>query len=108
MTAGTMAAAAAPTVEIRVRQRGARRQAFWRAPGRNWHTLPVPAADKAKRLGVVTVEGFREAPCVFIAEDDAANVPRETQHPAAGAFSALARNLNREIDQITASARGAA
>lgn len=94
----------AQAVEIWIRLRGARRQAFYRRPGVGmcWQAMPVPAADKALRSGRLTIDDIVDAPVV----------PRETQlpavPPAATAFSQLAASLSRDIDNLNAAARGAA
>ncbi|KTT14741.1 hypothetical protein [Pseudacidovorax intermedius] len=54
---------------IQIRQRGYRRQAFSRlmagtSPQSNWSALPVPAAEKALRRGVLELSANRSVPAV--------------------------------------------
>ncbi len=64
---GTASRGAARAV-IQIRQRGARRQAFYRevegSSRRNWITLPVPAAEKALRRGVLDIGFGQTLPAV--------------------------------------------
>jgi len=82
-------------VEIWIRTRGARRQAFYRRPGgAGWNSLPVPKADRALRAGLISIDGLV----------DAAVVPRETQpDPLAvrrAEFASEAIAINRAIESI--------
>lgn len=111
MSIRSQAAPAAPTTpicEIWIRTVGRRRQAFARPVQpegqrtRNWHGIQVAHAEKALRTGTLTSGEFAGAQVV----------PRETdeadEHPMRAAFSAEAAALNRTIDSLNLSARGAA
>lgn len=91
--AARKAAKTAPA-EIWIRRAGTRRQAFWRHPvaSPTWQDMQVPAADKALRIGSLTIGPLVDAPVVS----------RETEatHPAAAAFAAQAQRRNRQLDAI--------
>ncbi len=81
--------------EIWIRQKGTRRQAFYRAAGAVlWQPIFVTTADKALRDGTFTAGGvcFTEV------------VPRETtdepEHPAKAAFRQQAEFLRLQMDAI--------
>lgn len=71
---GTAARAAARAV-IQIRQRGARRQAFYReVEGTrrcNWITLPVPAAEKALKRGLLDMGFGHTLPAVSLEDAEA-------------------------------------
>ena len=84
----------AAAVEIWLRRKGVRRQAFYRTDSTcAWQRMQVTHADKALRIGTMKL-GETVFPVV----------PRETSdvdaHPAAAQFAAQARYLNGQIDVI--------
>jgi hypothetical protein len=84
---------AAPA-QIWIRAKGSRRQAFYRLDAQcPWQDMLVKHADKALRDGFMKL-GSTKLPVV---SRETSEVPA---HPAAGAFHALARSLNRDIDAI--------
>lgn len=95
---GCTAPAREPRAEIWMRQRGARRQAFYRCPSHpqgpdSWASLPVPAADKALRVGVLDMgAGFR-VPVITSAQADA-EAQREQMDRRE--FDNIHRGLNAE------------
>ena len=87
----------AATIRIWVRQKGARRQAFYRNGSTGaGQAMQVKHADQALRDGTMKL-GNEVVPVV-------AFVPRETQdaseHPAAAAFRAAAKSLSKTMDAI--------
>jgi len=99
-SAKTQASARSPLVEIWLRQKGSRRQAFYRPGGTcGWSTMPVPLADKALRQGRVSI-----GPLV-----DAVVVPCESErpapHPMRDQFVEQAQSLNHQIDALNGAAR---
>ncbi|MGJ7544611.1 hypothetical protein [Variovorax sp. LT1R16] len=101
-------AKAATTCEIWIRTVGSRRQAFARPiqpigqRARNWHGMQVAHAEKALRTGELTVGEFAGSTAVARASS------AEDEHPVAAAFRENAQLLNRDIDALNTSARGAA
>lgn len=97
------AASANSPVEIWIRPKGARRQAFYRQGSAcTWREMSVPLADKALRVGKMPSGPM----------SGAAVVSRETERPAAhpmqAAFTSQAQSLNRDIDAMNAAARSSA
>ncbi|MDM0086768.1 MULTISPECIES: hypothetical protein [unclassified Variovorax] len=87
----------ASTVEIWIRTKGTRRQAFYRQGTTcPWQAMQVTHADRALRAGTISIGSAKDAPVVV--------VPRETSslpdHPAAREFAATAREINRAIDAL--------
>lgn len=93
---GTAARAAARAV-IQIRQRGARRQAFYReVEGTrrcNWITLPVPAAEKALKRGLLDMGFGHTLPAVSL-EDAEAEERRDQMDRRE--FDNIERGLNAE------------
>ena len=99
--AASALAEAAP-VEIWIRPKGSRRQAFYRQGSTcAWREMSVPLADKSLRAGKVASGPMAGA----------AVVSRETTEPAAhpmhAEFASQAQSLNRQIDSLNESARAA-
>jgi hypothetical protein len=89
-------------VDIWIRTTGRRRQAFYRCPAvgvSTWQAMGVPLADKALKLGSISLPGISDATVEAYTEDAPA-------HPMAIAFAERARALNGEIDALNLSARG--
>lgn len=76
----SVGAGAALRAVIQIRKRGARRQAFYRevegTRRRNWITLPVPAAEKALKRGLLDIGFGHTLPAVSM-EDMEAEERRE-------------------------------
>lgn len=93
---GTAARAAARAV-IQIRQRGARRQAFYReVEGTrrcNWITLPVPAAEKALKRGLLDMGFGHTLPAVSL-EDAEAEERRDQMDRRE--FDNIERGINAE------------
>ena len=91
-------------VDIWIRTIGRRRQAFYRCSAAgvaNWQAMGVPLANKALKLGSISLPGISDATVAVYTEDAPA-------HPMAAEFGDHARALNSEIDSLNLSARGAA
>jgi hypothetical protein len=98
------AATSSARVDIWVRTIGRRRQAFYRCSAAgvaNWQAIGVPLANKALKLGSISLPGLADATVTPYTEDVSA-------HPAAAGFAEQARKLNSEIDALNLSARGEA
>jgi hypothetical protein len=98
------AATSSARVDIWVRTIRGRRQAFYRCSAAgvaNWQAMGVPLANKALKLGSISLPGLADATVAPYTED----VPA---HPAAAGFAAQARKLNSEIDALNLSAGSAA
>lgn len=96
------AATSSARVDIWVRTIRGRRQAFYRCSAAgiaNWQALGVPLADKALKLGSISLPGIADA---------AVEQYVEQAHPMAAEFAARAMALNGEIDAMNLGARGAA
>jgi len=97
------AATSSARVDIWVRTIRGRRQAFYRCSAAgvaNWQAMGVPLANKALKLGSISLPGLVDATVAPYTED----VPT---HPAAAEFAERARALNDEIDSLNVAARGA-
>lgn len=91
-------------VDIWIRTIGRRRQAFYRCSAAgvaNWQAMGVPLANKALKLGSISLPGISDATVAAYTEDAPA-------HPMAAEFGERARALNGEIDSLNLSARGVA
>ena len=98
------ATAVAPTtpVEIWIRPKGSRRQAFYRQGSAcAWREMSVPLADKALRTGKLPSGPMAGATVVSRETEPAA------AHPMQAEFAAQAQSLNRDIDSMNAAARSA-
>ena len=98
------AATSSARVDIWVRTIGRRRQAFYRCSAAgvaNWQAIGVPLANRALKLGSISLPGLTDATVEAYSEDAPA-------HPAAAEFAERARALNNEIDALNLSAGGAA
>lgn len=92
----------AARVEIWLRTTRGRRQAFYRCNAvgvSTWQAMGVPLADKALKLGSISLPGIADA---------AVEKYVEPEHPMTAEFSARAMALNGEIDAMNLAARGAA
>ena len=90
------AATSSAHVDIWVRTIGCRRQAFYRCSAAgvaNWQAIGVPLANKALRLGSISLPGLNVATVSAYSETSPA-------HPAATEFAERARALNNEIDAL--------
>lgn len=90
-------------VDIWIRTTGRRRQAFYRCPAvgvSTWQAMGVPLADKALKLGSISLPGISDATVEAYTEDAPA-------HPMSVEFAERARALNGEIDALNFGARGA-
>ncbi|MDP9990413.1 hypothetical protein J2W28_000204 [Variovorax boronicumulans] len=95
-------ATSSPRVDIWIRMTGTRRQAFYRcraAGVANWQAMGVPLANKALKLGSISLPGIADATVEAYTESAPA-------HPMAAEFAERARALNSEIDALNLSARG--
>ena len=93
---------AAP-VEIWIRPKGTRRQAFYRENNTSaWRSMSVVLADKALRTGKMP-SGPMAGAAVVANESD-----NEPQHPLYAEFAARARSLNRQIDSLQTASRAPA
>ena len=98
------AATSSARVDIWIRTIGRRRQAFYRCSAAgvaNWQAMGVPLANKALKLGSISLPGISDATVAAYTEDAPA-------HPMAADFADRARALNGEIDSLNLSARGVA
>lgn len=98
------AATSSARVDIWIRTIGRRRQAFYRCSAAgvaNWQAMGVPLANKALKLGSISLPGISEATVAAYTED-------APTHPMAAEFGERARALNGEIDSLNLSARGVA
>ncbi|RSZ40280.1 hypothetical protein EJO66_09105 [Variovorax beijingensis] len=98
------AATSSARVDIWIRTIGRRRQAFYRCSAAgvaNWQAMGVPLANKALKLGSISLPGISDATVAAYTEDALA-------HPMAAEFGERARALSSEIDTLNLSARGAA
>jgi hypothetical protein len=98
------AATSSARVDIWVRTIRGRRQAFYRCSAAgvaNWQAMGVPLANKALKLGSISLPGLEDATVAPYTEDAPAN-------PAAAGFAEQARKLNSEIDALNLSAGSAA
>lgn len=98
------AATSSARVDIWIRTSGNRRQAFYRcraAGVTNWQAMGVPLANKALKLGSISLPGISDATVEAYTEAAPA-------HPMAVAFAERARTLNGEIDALNFAARGEA
>jgi hypothetical protein len=98
------AATSSARVDIWVRTIGRRRQAFYRCSAAgvaNWQAIGVPLANKALKLGSISLPGLTDATVEAYREDAPA-------HPAAAEFAERASALNSEIDALNLSAGGTA
>lgn len=96
------AATSSARVDIWIRTIGRRRQAFYRcnaAGVANWQAMGVPLANKALKLGSISLPGISDATV------EAYTAPA---HPMATEFAERAHALNGEIDAINTTARGEA
>lgn len=94
-----MSAAAPVPVQIWIRPKGTRRQAFYRIDsGCPWQAMQVKHADKALRDGSMKL-GTTTVPVVSRETHEA------PKHPAAAAFGVLAASLSRQIDALNAKGR---
>ncbi|ATA55364.1 hypothetical protein CKY39_20675 [Variovorax boronicumulans] len=96
------AATSSARVDIWVRTIRGRRQAFYRCSAAgvaNWQAIGVPLANKALKLGSISLPGITNA---------AVELYVEQAHPMAAEFAERARALNSDIDAMNLSARGAA
>lgn len=87
-------------VDIWVRTIGRRRQAFYRCPAAgvsNWQAMGVPLANKALKLGSISLPGISDAAVEAYREE-------APTHPMAAEFAERASVLNREIDALNFSA----
>ena len=87
-------------VDIWIRTIGRRRQAFYRCSAAgvaNWQAMGVPLANKALKLGSISLPGIADA---------AVEQYVEQPHPMAAEFAERARVLNGDIDAMNLSARG--
>lgn len=101
-TASGFVATRAARVEIWMRTTGRRRQAFYRCNAvgvSTWQAMGVPLADKALKLGSISLPGIADA---------AVEQYVEQAHPMAAEFAERARALNGDIDAMNLSARGVA
>ncbi|MCZ2498156.1 hypothetical protein GN316_15430 [Xylophilus sp. Kf1] len=86
----------AAIIEIWIRPKGTRRQAFYR-PARSseaWQDIQVKHADKALREGTMLLG---TAQVQVIVSRETRSVP---EHPAAASFRASAKLLNKTMDAI--------
>ncbi|CAA2108230.1 hypothetical protein [Variovorax paradoxus] len=96
------AAVNAARVDIWVRTIRGRRQAFYRCSAAgvaNWQAIGVPLANKALKLGSISLPGIADATVTAYTEGEPA-------HPAAAEFAERARALNSEINALNLIARG--
>lgn len=96
------AATGSARVDIWIRTIGRRRQAFYRcnaAGVANWQAMGVPLANKALKLGSISLPGISDATVAAYTEG-------APPHPLATEFAERARALNGEIDAINTAARG--
>jgi len=96
------AATSSARVDIWVRTIGTRRQAFYRcraAGVTNWQAMGVPLANKALKLGSISLPGIAGATVSAYSEEAPA-------HPMTADFAERARALNSDIDSLNLSARG--
>lgn len=101
-TATRHAATSSAHVDIWVRTIRGRRQAFYRCSAAgvaNWQAIGVPLANKALKLGSISLPGIADATVAAYSEAAPA-------HPMAVEFAERARALNSEIDSLNLSARG--
>ena len=94
------AATSSARVVIWIRTTGTRRQAFYRcraAGVTNWQAMGVPLANKALKLGSISLPGISDATVEAYTESAPA-------HPMAVEFAERARALNGEIDALNLSA----
>jgi len=101
-TATRHAATSSARVDIWVRTIRGRRQAFYRCSAAgvaNWQAIGVPLANKALKLGSISLPGISDATVTAYSEAAPA-------HPMAVEFAERARALNTEIDSLNLSARG--
>ena len=97
------AATRSAQVDIWIRTIGRRRQAFYRCSAAgvaNWQAMGVPLANKALKLGSISLPGISDATVEAYIEGAPA-------HSMATEFAERARDLNREIDTLNLNARGA-
>ncbi|MBT2337370.1 hypothetical protein J7E49_26150 [Variovorax paradoxus] len=91
-------------MDIWIRTIGRRRQAFYRCSAAgvaNWQAMGVPLANKALKLGSISLPGISDATVAAYKEELPA-------HPMAVEFAERARALNGDIEALNLSARGAA
>ncbi|MET3915954.1 hypothetical protein ABID97_002736 [Variovorax sp. OAS795] len=91
-------------VDIWIRTIGRRRQAFYRCAAAgvaNWQAMGVPLANKALKLGSISLPGIADATVKAYTESAPA-------HPMAVEFAERARALNGEIDSLNLAASGEA
>lgn len=96
------AATSSARVDIWIRTIRGRRQAFYRCSAAgvaNWQAMGVPLANKALKLGSISLPGIADAEVEQYVEQ---------AHPMAAEFAERARALNGEIDSLNLSARGSA
>lgn len=94
----------AARVDIWIRTIGRRRQAFYRCSAAgvsNWQAMGVPLANKALKVGSISLPGISDATVEAYTEEAPA-------HPMAVEFAERARTLNGEIDTLNLNARGEA
>jgi hypothetical protein len=100
--ASRQAATSSARVDIWIRTTGARRQAFYRCRAAgvpNWQAMGVPLANKALKLGSISLPGIADAKVAAYTESAPA-------HPMAAGFAERARALSYDIDALNGSARG--
>ena len=96
------AATSSACVDIWIRTIGRRRQAFYRCSAAgvaNWQAMGVPLANKALKLGSISLPGISDATVEAYTEG-------APTHPMATAFAERACELNREIDALNLNGRG--
>lgn len=97
------AATSSARVDIWIRTIGRRRQAFYRCSAAgvaNWQAMGVPLANKALKLGSISLPGISDATVAAYTES-------ALVHPMTTEFAERARALNGEIDALNLNARGA-
>ena len=94
------AATSSARVDIWVRTIGRRRQAFYRCPAAgvsNWQAMGVPLANRALKVGSISLPGISDATVEAYSE-------KAPAHPMAAEFAERASALNSEIDALNLSA----